>query len=421
MYNLVNVIARPKKPGSKYTRVTNANNVTMDQLLDQYKDIYLQLSHYTEPGVEMGLKLSDIDGLVYTTNRSYTIQEWLESLGQTTLPVSREGLNLKEGLVIQTDLLDVGFKRSLLDENFQESLHRHREDMVHVKLTDDSGRYQEYHDYCLFTCNGLLHRHDADEHGLYIEDAGRSTDIENKIQFSSLSFHEIGKVSIYPIETEMIKRHNGGRYHDGFYLELPNVNFSNKTIMLSICGILHYNNKDYSITSDNTIKVHWSKIGLVHRYVDLRHKIHWGQVKDNIDKSDEEGNIFVDRIAAENDETILAALQLSQTFVIVVDTDNISYDKIAVERTRLPGRYQLHENPVGPIILGNGLINSHRVREESNNLHSIIMADNWMRNKTEDTRGPHSSANVMTNDRSQWPKYMSDGFMLKISSEVVQL
>lgn len=421
MYIINDLIARSKTPGSKYAKVTNVSSLTMDELIDKYKDIYIRLTHFTEPDTDMVLKLSDVNELLYSTNRSVPLQTWFEQIGNVTLPVTKEGLELEDGFVIQTDLLDIGFKPTLVDDKNQESSHKHREDMVNVKLTDNSGRYREYHDYCLFTCNGLLHRHDADENGLYIEGAGVSTDIENKVQFSSLSFHNLGKVTIYPIDPTMIKRHNGERYHDGFYLELPDVDFSDKTIMLSICGMLHYNNQHYKVTSDNTIKVFWSHLRFVDRYIDFRHKLDWDIVRDNIDRSDEEGNIFVDRIAAEDDETILAALQMSQTFVIVIDTDNISYDKVALERTQLPGRFISNVKPYGPVILGNGLIHPYRVREESNSVFSVIMDDNWLRNKYEDTRGPHSSPNIVTNDRSQNKKYLSDGYMLSISSERIKL
>lgn len=419
MYELTEVLARRKIPGARYEKITNKDVLTVEALLQDYRDIYLGLTHYTEPDVEMALSFKAIEELLYTTDREMTVQAWLASLGDMTLPVTHNGLTLVSGRVHHTDLLDIGFRAVLVDDKYQESTNRHREEMAHVRLLDYSNRYLEYGSNCLFTCNGLLHRHDYSEEGIFLDEVGRSTDLEDRIQLSALSFKELGGVTIYPITPEMIKRHNGGRYQDGFYIEVPDQDFSNKTVMLSICGLLHYNNQDYSVISGNTLKVHWSHIHFDDRYVDLRHKIDFYRVRDLIDKTSEDGNTYINRTAAESDEVILEVLQLSQTFIIVVNTDNISYDKFGVERTHLPGRFLTHTPPTGPVMLANGQIHSTRVRKESGHVHSLIMAENWMRNEVEHTRGPHSSPNTMVADVSRRPRYMADGYMMDIFSEVI--
>lgn len=421
MYQLKDIIARLSKSKSNYIKVTNKNSIKLNELLSDYRDIHIELSHSSLPDTRLWLKVNEVGEILYTTNRDVTVQEWLDSLGNSTLPTVEGELEHNECNIIHSNLLDIGFKTSLVDENFQESTHRHREDLIHVKLSDNKDKYKDYHDYCLFTCNGLLHIHDYDETGIYLENAGTSTLIENKIQFSSISFQEIGKIKTYPITEEMISREGGNRYHNGFYLNLPVEDLSDKTVMLSICGILHYNDDKYQIVSDTSIRIEWNKIGFVNRYVDLRHKLDWGRVRDLIDKSNEEGNIFVDRVEAESDDAILSALLMSQTFIIIIDNKDLTYDKIAVERSRLPGRYLLNYNPVGPIVLANGLMHPYRVRETGNGIHQIIMTENWIRNKIEDTRGEHSSRNIMTNDKSQWSRYISDAFVLKISKEEISL
>lgn len=421
MYILDDLIAKTKIPGSKFTKVTNKDSLSVDDLLSSYRDIHLILSHQAMEGKVLVLKVSDIYSTLMGSNRTLTIQEWLESLGSLTLPVSENGWKLVEGKVVQSDLLDSGFKAMLVDIKNQESSHKHREDMVNIKLTDDSDKYYQYGEHCIFSCNGLLHLHDYSDKGIFLEGAGRSTFLENKAQFSSLSFKALGKVKAIPITKEMIRRHNGGKYHNGFYLSLgTEESLLNKTVLLSICGVLHYNDQNYSVISDSEIKVHWAGIGFLNRYIDFKHKIDWGLIEDRVGIPSED-TTYVDAKAAEEDDVILHALQMSQTFIIVVDVDNISYDKRVLERTGLPGRFISHGVPVGPVVLANGLLNPCRIREESNNVYSVTMADSWLRNRLEDTRGPHSSGNVMSNDKSQWPKYLGDGFMLNISTEVIEL
>lgn len=419
MYILEDLIAKLKVPGSKFAKVTNKDSITLEELLSEYRDIHLILSHYGKEGKVLVLKVDSIYDILLTTDRSQTIQSWLESVGNVSLPVTEDGWELVQGQVVQTDLLDVGFRATLVDDKYKESSNKHREDMVHVKLTDNSGRHVEYGEHCIFTCNGLLHIHDYNDEGIFLSGAGVSTNIENKIQFSSISFHGLGPVKVIPIDSTMIKRHNGGKYHNGFYLHLDDESLLNKTVMLSICGVLHYSDQDYTVISDNEIKVHWSNIGFIHRYIEFRNKIDWGLVEDKVGRP-QDNNIFVDNASAEEDDVILHALQMPQTFIIVVDVDNVSYDKLVLERTRLPGRFIANTVPHGPIVLGNGLMHPYRVREESGNVFSIVMADTWLRNKYEDTRGRHGSNNIMTNDKSQWPKYLADGYMLNITTEVIK-
>lgn len=420
MYILEDLIARLKTPNSRFAKVTDKNSVTVDSLLEHYKDIHLILSHYGHEDKVLVLKVSDIYSLLMTTNRSQTVQQWLTSMASETLPVHENGWELIEGSVIQTDLLDVGFRANLVDINNKEDADKHREDLVNVRLNDGSSRYSEYGENCIFTCNGLLHIHDCNNEGIFLQGAGLSTYIENKIQFSALSFKALGGVRVIPITPSMISRHNGGRYHDGFYINVGDKDLTNKTVMLSICGVLHYNDQNYSVISDSDIKVHWSNVGLVERFVEFRDKIHWGLIEDRVGLSSEE-TTYVDLTAAQEDDVILHALQMDQTFVIVVDTDQVSYDKVVLERTRLPGRFLSNTQPTGPVVLGNGLINPYRVREEGSGVYSVVMADNWLKNRYENTRGRHGSNNIMANNKSQWPQYLADGFMLDLSTEVIKL
>lgn len=421
MYKLKGIIARRSQPGSRYERVLDASSITLEQLISKYRDVLWELTHDQDlSNTNMTLVVDDIIDQLFTIDRSKTVPQYLDSIGATTLPVKMSAPTISAQYLKQTDMLEYGSRATLVDEKWIASKHRHRIDMINLHLTDNSGRYKEYYENCLFSVNGYLHLSDYDVKGIYLKDAGLTTYLSNAMQVSALSFKTIGKIECIPIKDEHIKRINGRRLQDGFYLEFPELDFAGKTVMLSIAGHLHFGDQDYSVTSQSTVKIDWSKMPIMQRYRLSRNKMDWGKLPDLIDHTVAENNMYFNHQALTEDESVMAVLDMSQTFLIVIDRGELSYDHEIMERTALPGRYQYHQNPYGPIMLGDGTLPPFKVRKEGGDVHFIILEpSNWTYRPVEDTRSGQTPVLHMSADQSNHPKYLSEGYMLKIGTETV--
>lgn len=79
------------------------------------------------------------------------------------------------------------------------------------------------------------------------------------------------------------------------------------------------------------------------------------------------------------DETIRKYLQLSQTFFIVVDTDNLFTSKIALRNSRYPGMFIAYQEPDCPLIIGYGKLGEYwKTSEDGQWL--LTVEDSYYRN-----------------------------------------
>ena len=137
----------------------------------------------------------------------------------------------------------------------------------------------------------------------------------------------------------MVIRRNDAPYRKGFNLSLPGEDFSDKTVMLSIGGFLHFDNQGFRVLSDKTIYFDWWRLDISKRYLLSRNKIDFSKFAKVIQDELKDPVLAIDETLGNSDEAIMAYLTMSQSFVIVVDAKDTFFDKTTLERTPYPGRY----------------------------------------------------------------------------------
>lgn len=413
MYSVTRILGKLRARGSLMEPVNL--NISIDMLLTEYSKCLLELSH---PSTNDVLKLStdDIYEMLLLADRDLTLDEWFVTIGATALPAVPGEWEISKALVKQSDLLSTDFRIQFVDRAGNYS-----EQMTDDVLTDLSLKrpdidYLEIFQHCLFSINGLLHIADASTRGIFISDAGVSIKKENKIQISTLSFYDLGTVETLPIVPDMVHRGTVNDYRSGFTVKVPR-DLTNKTVMLSIAGFLHYGGDCFNVTGEDTIFVDWSKIPVAARYFDSVDKIDWSVFTDVCERSGMIDDLVISEIAANDDEAILAILQMSQTFVILIDTADLFYDHRYLEKTGLPGRYQSATPPIGPIRVNQGYLHPYKVRHVAG-LYWTTMALNWTHNRIVDHTNRHVTKLFRDGSVSQDPKYLSPGQELLIGLEI---
>lgn len=413
MYTYIKSVVKDNRPGSRFREV-DLSDSTLEYVLNDLTEVHHELSHPLLDG-PVTVKVEDILSDLYKLQQTITVRQWLEINGNNALPVIEGSPVIDVGYVTAADPWAAGYDLQLSDNKGIVSTNSSRLNQVDVLVTKHDVDYGKLYDGCLVSVNGLLHLTDYSENGLIVKDAGISTGIENRYIFSFLSFAQLGKVTCHPITDEMISGINDGPLVNGVKVSIPGVDLSEKTVMVSLGGFLHYDNQDYRVTSESSINIDWWKIDIAKRYILSRKKIDLSSYMETVNDSLEEELLSLE--FHNNDESIREYLKLSQSFIITIDTPHTFVEKSALETMPFPGRYRLEYKPIEPFVLSNGLLAPYVVKHEAG-VYCIIVDDNWEYRYVNDLRGPDQGNWFRAGCISQYPKRLSMGHLLTVGREV---
>ena len=215
-------------------------------------------------------------------------------------------------------------------------------------LEHDDMDYIQLAKHSLFTVNGYLHRTSATSSRLYILRAGDTLERTEGNHLGLLNFSQLGEIATYGIKDENIITDIRIPAHEQVLINLPDVDLSNKTVMLCIGGYLVALDDTYQVMGDSTIRVNFKTYPLIRRVLLSREDI---QLDDLINPI---GNIQVKDI--QSNSFIRRYLTHPFSFVITIDHDNICTDSERLQETGLPGKYRSLSTPQGILFDNEGLI-----------------------------------------------------------------
>jgi len=215
-------------------------------------------------------------------------------------------------------------------------------------LEHDDMDYVQLAKHSLFTVNGYLHRTSATSQRLYVLRAGETLERTDGNHIGLLNFSQLGEINTYGLKDENILTDIRIPAHEQFLINLPDVDLSNKTVMLCIGGYLIALDDTYQVIGDNTIKVNLKTYPLIRRVLLSREDI---QLDDLINPI---GNIQVKDI--HSNSFIRRYMTHPFSFVITIDHDNVCTDEERLQETGLPGKYRSASIPQGILFDNEGLI-----------------------------------------------------------------
>lgn len=394
-------------------RVSEAavNTRLIRDLLSESSEIYLVLTHPAVVG-EMLFSLHENIQLVYSQSPDFTVDQWLESLGNLALPTTDTVPEVITALVKSRDVLLAAWDVSRVHPTSGEGTEYPDEELRNLKLTKENMDYQLAFEHALVTVNGYFHLTDYNENGLFIAEGGRTLHVSNRNNIGMLSFADIGKVSMVPITPEMILSRNDQPLKEGFILNMTGYDIQNKVVMMSIGGYLHFDGHHYRVIGENSIKVEWWKIPFPQRYMQSKKVIDLSSVDAAMERNANHGDAL-DLNEGTSDEAIVAYMTMSQSFVILVESDGLFFEREGLEMTGLPGRYVSYKEPEGPVQLDNGLFPEYTPIRETD-AYIVAVDSNFVNRYANDTR-PYDDDNYYHPARiSNRPKMYCGGYLLNI-------
>jgi len=419
MYSCVKAYTRSITPGSRFKeQLLSPEDGSVRSFLEG-TECHLMLTNSATSDTYL-LNLADAADLIYRTDPRFTIAQWLTSLGETTLPtttIDPAKFGVKKNVIKYNDLINAGFDPQLAHPWNGDGNELPTSELTDLKITKLDADYEKVYRNCLFTVNGLLHISDYSTAGIRLTDAGRSVYISNANQFGIISFQQLGELTFIPVKREMLKPlTEGGKLKDGFSISFgPDVDLSDKVVMTSLGGILHHSNQHYRIQGDSSMIIEWWRIPLLRRYFDTKGFIDWSTVEEKLDRVPQHHDTL-DMMKAMSDEAIGAFMELSQTFVILLDAKHMYWNLDEVEQTDLPGRYYTYARPSLPLQLDTGFLAEYIAKPESGTW-VLCIDSGYNYNYYGQTKPPAADDYVPDAEVSSKPFQYCRGWLMELGNE----
>jgi hypothetical protein len=412
MYQLVKAIAIQKGLNTRWVEVDLSNELVLN-IYNKYRKVYLELSN---PDLAENVYL-DMEVIKETYNSfTGTLTDLIISFGNNVLETLDEIPELNPKHVTYTDAFRANYKIDVCNINYAYG------NFVPDELQTDVIIYrnlpqtdmQVFHDNCLVSINGYLHKTDTDGNFVYIKDGAKSLKRSNKNQIGFLNFINVGKIEQVKITPDMLSPSSlNDSLRNGISINLDKP-LENKTVILSIGGYLQFSDPlSFYMSGDKTFTYKFDKLKLLNRYFESQDNLDFESL--GLAKTPNNINLIdVDEFLS--DEVLTKYLTLPMSFFIIVDNPSIFTEKIFIKKTNLPGMFISHIEPKIPLFVSNGRLAEYwKVYEDGQ--WAVNVSDSYLRNFMFNTV---TTEEVQVISNSLDPNnmfYNSNGFLLKIGSD----
>lgn len=370
MYQLVSARYRTDRRAGRWMDADLAN-VPVTTVASVYGDVWLYIT-YPSLTTPKALRFSKVVNLVTGVSPSTTVQQWLDSLGNKTLPFETTLPNKNTRLVRYAQAWHAGYDIKPVARlgHVDSALSKFdREDLLlnHPKFTPEKIATQ-----AMFTVNGLFHLADYAADGVRIIDGNQTLRKGNDNQIGIYTFEEISTIKYCPITNEMVKASSANaQLKDGVYVTIPEqYNIDNKTLLLVMGGYLQVLDKTYTRVGDRTYRLNVNSVLTADRYMQLVENTDVSKLGVDISESDPS---FISTQTLASDSFIRNYLTQSRSFFVIVDTDIFFQELVPLESLKLPGRFVALTDERLPVMGAYGrMLDYHTIKEEDRYVYCAV-------------------------------------------------
>jgi hypothetical protein len=358
MYSLVSAMGKPRSIASRWQSIEIGDQLVA-AIYSQYEKVFAILTN-SFIAIEVCLDMDDVKAKYLAS--TLTFNQWLQSLGNESLPTTTDIPEIKTKHAIYSDAFRARFKIDAINPNTSTSAVSTRADKTWLSLTKPGIDYQLLYKSCLASVNGLFHLTDTDGQKLMVVDGMKSCRQSGRNELGLYSFREVGSLEFTPIKPEMIhKRYEGIPYANYLYIDIG-VQKPNKTAMLVLGGYLHVlDNKTFARVSDTIYSICFDNFPLMDRYfesvglIDLK-GLGLEHIPDN--------PALISKDQLYSDGVLVKYATLPQSFLVFCDNPALFVEREALQETQIPNIYISSVEPKYPLITGVGKLSDFwRVKE----------------------------------------------------------
>jgi hypothetical protein len=412
-YTLQSALGKSLTGGQQWSSI-DLGDMTFTEVVENYSTVYAVLTNPFITG-QVSLDLSDI--LPNITNQSQTFSAYLLSLGNLALPTSTSIPTIQTSYARYMNAFKAGYTVTPIGTIASITSELPVADKPDAILQQSGIDYQTFYESCLVSVNGFIHLTDTDqETGVWVINGMNSCILSKKNKIGIHNFQDLGQLTLIPITADMIYKQNTRQsLCNQAYINVGQ-DLTQSTVMVVIGGYLHIlDTKTFSLVGTESLMIDFNKNPLLERYYES---------KDYIDLSNlalTASSYNPDAVSIEeitSDAAITALLTLSQSFIVLLNNQDISVNLVELERLQWPGCYASYVDPVYPLITGYGKLNEYwSVWEQPR--WAIKTADNLKAKYLFNTVPALEQITVSNQEDPMHPVSISPGYFLQISSDIV--
>lgn len=352
MYTLVSAIGVAYGANARWGSV-DIGDVAMNTLYSQYKYVIATLSNpYLSADVGLNLKdiQADAQGLTSTFN------EYLTSVGNAVLPTLSVIPTIDTAYARYVDAFKAGYTVQPIAPGKSLDTPIPAAEKTDLYLKNDNIAMSKFYASCMVTINGFYHYVDSDGNAAYVKDGDKSRQKSQFAQCGILCFNDLGTIEYLNLTSSMVYNQPDDSgvaipLKTRTYLNIG-VDIGNKIPILVIQGYLH-------ILDDLTFK----RVGATNFMIDMENYPLLNRYYESLPYLDYSGlNLPSTRLNAAqvgvadlySDAAIKGLIDMSQTFLVLLDAQDIFVDRQWIRTTPFPGKYLAYNEPIWPLVTGYG-------------------------------------------------------------------
>lgn len=346
MYVYVKSMLRKKNTDEPWKEV-NIANMMLSTLFNNYSSGYIKLTNkYLSKPVYLDLqefKAMDI------STPELTFNLWLSYIGDKTFVTNEIEPVFKEGVVTYCDAWQAGYNIQRMNVRYTDTENMVNGDLPNLYITKSGVSSDILNQYALTLVNGYLHFSDIHKNGLTIFDGAKTIDKSGLNQVGLISFMNIGPIKQVKIKDNMITNTvDNVPLSRGLFINL-NQDINKYKVLISIGGYLHYGKDCFSIVNsdEGIIRVDIDSINIHEKLLLAMNDLDLNEGSLGISEH------FPNSIVKEkilSDASLRHFFTHNTTFVILVDTEIMSVERIMMDNVKLFHMYEYHKKPTLPMI-----------------------------------------------------------------------
>lgn len=411
MYTFVKAACTARSMGAQW-EIKDLANILVFDIYANYNKIILELSN---PFLPSNVYV-DMDTLkAKYSSYTGTLAALLLELGDRTLPTvdNFPTTTIKYAKYADAFMANYKVNKTIIGQVLPKGYPESEMKDLMMNRPDYTTDMHLVHEYCMVSVNGYFHRTDADDNYAYVYDGGTSTLKNKQNQVGMVSFLDIGKLTKLSIkEQNILAPADGTALSKRCNLWVDN-DLTGKSFFLVLGGYLVFPDEvSFWQSGDHTLTLNLESLPLLERYFESNLCLDLSSL--GLKQSSTNANM----ISSEEfytDEVMKKYLMLSQSFLVIVDADNLFTNKLFIRNSNLPGMFTAYKDPSYPLIVNYGKIAEYWKVEEDGQW-SVTVRDSFLRNFVLTYEDMRDLPNVTDQRLPNRTFYNSRGFLLEIGS-----
>ena len=366
MYTVTRAYGRRNRRKDKWVEIDVADQ-PIRNIQQTWPEMWLFITYPALQSGEQALYFEDVVNLTKDVTSTMTVQEWLTSLGNQTIPLRTTYPTFNERYVTYINAWYGNFDMDAMgpSRRIEPNVSKHDKEDIFIRHPKMTG--PELRKSAMVSVNGFFHFTEYNDEGIVVHHGNQSILHSNMNQIGIHSFYDIGEINYQKINPESI-RSKGPEYSlsEGTYVTLDGdiSSLKDKTILFVFNGYLQTLGKGYTRVGNKTFRIQLSNLMLLDRYY---------QARDFLDMNDApltkygKSDNLVSVSEFHSDEMIRYLLTRSQTFFVIVDTPSMFHELEPLEHIKLPGRFMDQSGERLPVVGSYGRTLEYRRLHYPNN------------------------------------------------------